>query len=327
MVSTDSENGSVKAIIEGEIDLYAFLEIDVSATGDEIRRQYRRKALQYHPDKVGGDLDKFNTLSKIYEILSHEDLRRQYDALRQARANREQNKEQLKEFTRRFQDELQKAEAKVNNNELSQKRRFTNNLELLREEGIKRRRVLEAELITNRESSNTTEIRQEPVESYVSYKDLPTPSHKVELLVTKNDVYRVIVKWKFKPELRDLISEDVINQIMQTFGSIKHVQKLPYQQGSRYDQAIIEYENIDGYQSALNHNYRQSASLWDGTKVRKLASLLRECLPENSKSNVEDLIYDIKHHKNLPNDFKLPSRTHIDEVDSVLYSKILNQLG
>lgn len=54
---------------------YTVLEIDVSATDDEVKRAYRRMAMKYHPDKVanaGEEMrqqatDKFRTINKAYE--------------------------------------------------------------------------------------------------------------------------------------------------------------------------------------------------------------------------------------------------------------------
>lgn len=54
---------------------YTVLEIEVSATDDEVKRAYRRMAMKYHPDKVAnaGDeirqqaTEKFRTINKAYE--------------------------------------------------------------------------------------------------------------------------------------------------------------------------------------------------------------------------------------------------------------------
>ncbi|UKZ79139.1 hypothetical protein TrVFT333_006889 [Trichoderma virens FT-333] len=69
---------------EGEVDLYEILEIDRTATPDQIKKAYRKAALKYHPDKVAEDLReeseaKFKEASRAYEILSDEDKRHLYD--------------------------------------------------------------------------------------------------------------------------------------------------------------------------------------------------------------------------------------------------------
>jgi curved DNA-binding protein CbpA len=39
-------------------DLYTILELDKTATPDDIRKSYRRLALYYHPDRPTGDQQK-----------------------------------------------------------------------------------------------------------------------------------------------------------------------------------------------------------------------------------------------------------------------------
>jgi len=59
-------------------ELYAVLGVSESATQDEIRRAYRRRAKVLHPDK-GGDPDEFDHLRQAYDTLSDPERRRRYD--------------------------------------------------------------------------------------------------------------------------------------------------------------------------------------------------------------------------------------------------------
>lgn len=59
--------------------LYEILGVRPEATGDEIRKAYRRLAQQHHPDK-GGDASLFCEIQKAYEVLSSPSLRAEYDA-------------------------------------------------------------------------------------------------------------------------------------------------------------------------------------------------------------------------------------------------------
>ncbi|KAK9171019.1 X-domain of DnaJ-containing family protein [Cryptosporidium meleagridis] len=61
---------------------YDLLSVSPSAGADEIRRQYYRKAKQYHPDKNPDDADakdKFQKLGEAYQILADPERRKRYD--------------------------------------------------------------------------------------------------------------------------------------------------------------------------------------------------------------------------------------------------------
>ncbi len=63
-------------------DVYETLEVSRNATDDEIKRAYRRLALQYHPDRNSGDKaseEKFKEITEAYEVLSNPELRARYD--------------------------------------------------------------------------------------------------------------------------------------------------------------------------------------------------------------------------------------------------------
>ena len=66
----------------GKRDFYEILDVPKSASADEIKKAYRKKAIQYHPDKNKGDKeseDKFKEAAEAYEVLSDENKRARYD--------------------------------------------------------------------------------------------------------------------------------------------------------------------------------------------------------------------------------------------------------
>jgi len=63
-------------------DYYEILEVQKSASKEEIKKAYRQKALQYHPDKNPGDKaaeEKFKEAAEAYEILSDDNKKARYD--------------------------------------------------------------------------------------------------------------------------------------------------------------------------------------------------------------------------------------------------------
>jgi len=63
-------------------DYYEVLEVTKTATVEEIKKAYRKKAIQYHPDKNPGDKEaeeKFKEAAEAYDVLSNPDKRSRYD--------------------------------------------------------------------------------------------------------------------------------------------------------------------------------------------------------------------------------------------------------
>mgnify|MGYP001569847190 CR=1 FL=1 len=58
---------------------YDILGVDKKASKDEIKKAFRNLAHKYHPDKKGGNADKFKEASEAYSVLSDDQKRSQYD--------------------------------------------------------------------------------------------------------------------------------------------------------------------------------------------------------------------------------------------------------
>ena len=62
------------------LDYYKILGVEKNSSDSEIKKAFRKKAHQYHPDKPGGDDKKFKEVNEAYNTLSDAKKRNQYDS-------------------------------------------------------------------------------------------------------------------------------------------------------------------------------------------------------------------------------------------------------
>ena len=63
-------------------DYYEVLGVSKTATAEEIKKAYRKVAMQFHPDRNPGDKaaeEKFKEAAEAYEVLSDSNKKAQYD--------------------------------------------------------------------------------------------------------------------------------------------------------------------------------------------------------------------------------------------------------
>lgn len=79
--SSDLKNNS--NIKNFDADLYNILELDTNASEFDIKKQFRKLALKYHPDKNNdtGACEKFNQIRIAYDILSDQNKKQKYDKM------------------------------------------------------------------------------------------------------------------------------------------------------------------------------------------------------------------------------------------------------
>lgn len=63
-------------------DYYSILGVERNASADEIKKAYRKKAMDSHPDRHGGDAEKekeFKAINEAYAVLSDAQKKARYD--------------------------------------------------------------------------------------------------------------------------------------------------------------------------------------------------------------------------------------------------------
>lgn len=97
-----------------DMDLYKLFEVEETATIEQIRKAYRKRALESHPDKNQDNKEaaekKFVLLGKALEILATGSSKAAYDAVRKARREKAKRDEMLDGKRKKLKDALEERE-------------------------------------------------------------------------------------------------------------------------------------------------------------------------------------------------------------------------
>ncbi|XP_073946229.1 dnaJ homolog subfamily C member 17-like [Choristoneura fumiferana] len=96
-----------------DVDLYALLDLTITATESEIKKAYRKKALQCHPDKNPDDpkaVEAFHELSRALEILTDAAARSAYDKVLRAKAAAKLRHKELDSKRQKLKEDLERRE-------------------------------------------------------------------------------------------------------------------------------------------------------------------------------------------------------------------------
>ncbi|KZC06451.1 DnaJ like protein subfamily C member 17 [Dufourea novaeangliae] len=219
-------------------DLYELIGVTNTATIQEIKRGYRKKALSCHPDKNPDNpkaTELFHDLSRALEILTDVSARAAYDKVINAKSQAkirakefDAKRRKLKEDLEAREDAYQRSLNKKSSTN-SDKDKLQAEIERLQKEGSKQ---VEEEIARMKRK-----IKQE---SKGSCKATDTDSSS----------YKIKIKWKSnKNDIGDNVYDyDTLHRIFSKYGDIV---TLIYS-STRKGRALVEYQDRDDAEMALN---------------------------------------------------------------------------
>ncbi|XP_061399551.1 dnaJ homolog subfamily C member 17 [Musca vetustissima] len=223
-------------------NLYEILGIDVDAQESEIRKAYRKKALECHPDKNPDNpkaAELFHELSKALEVLSDVAARAAYDKVWKARQAAEVRHRQLDSKRQKLKEDLERREKDALSNLFSKSHNtykvqktdeeiLNDQIERLRREGS---RLLEEE----------QRLLREQLQKSLS-------GHQNNADSTTSKPHRLKIKWNSnkKDEANGGYSDDILTKFMKKYGDIVAI-VMSKKNGS----ALIEFKSREAAEMAM----------------------------------------------------------------------------
>lgn len=218
-------------------DLYELLGLEITASESEIKKAYRKQALQCHPDKNPDNPDaikQFHKLSRVLEILTDELARKAYDRVLKARKEAAIRHKQIDSKRQKLKEDLDARERnfKLGNNKVkTPEEELKDEIERLRKEGSKQlEEEMEAMMKQLYEDVNLRTTRK---------SEVPEPS----------EYRRIKLKWhceKSDPE-NGGYNESNLNIFLSKYDDINVLVISAKKRGS----ALVEFKTRRGAEMAL----------------------------------------------------------------------------
>ncbi|XP_072342503.1 dnaJ homolog subfamily C member 17 isoform X4 [Scyliorhinus torazame] len=174
-----------------QLDLYSLLEVSEDATGKEIKKAYRQKALKCHPDKNPDNpkaVELFHQLSQALEVLTDSAAKAAYDKIRKAKKQAAERNQKLDSKRKKVKLDLEAREREAQLNE-EEEIKIAKNLDeviaRLREEGSRhlkeQQRLIKEQIMLEREQRlGGSDVRSDS-------KNSSTPKLKLKWKCKKDD--------------------------------------------------------------------------------------------------------------------------------------------
>ncbi|XP_062561069.1 dnaJ homolog subfamily C member 17 [Armigeres subalbatus] len=224
-----------------EIDLYGLLGIEIGATEAEVRKAYRKKALQCHPDKNPDNpkaAELFQELSKALEILIDSSARSAYDKLLNAKKAAQLRTQQLDSKRQKLKEDLEERERKARETakgvfkvQKTPEELFQEEFERLRKEGSK--------LLEEEQEFMRQQLREEKTLQDKSHSSWDPSKHRIK------------IKWKAGKEDPDNggYTQEILTKFLSKYGDINVLVMSPKKNGS----ALVEFKTQNAAEMAVNY--------------------------------------------------------------------------
>uniref|UniRef100_A0A3Q3VNX4 DnaJ homolog subfamily C member 17 n=1 Tax=Mola mola TaxID=94237 RepID=A0A3Q3VNX4_MOLML len=235
-----------------QMDLYALLGINSTATTKEIKKAYRQKALTCHPDKNPDNpkaVELFHQLSQALEVLTDAAAKAAYDKICAAKKQAEERNRKLDDKRKKIKLDLEARERHAESQsqeEVQNTRTLEEEIARLREEGS--RQLEEEQRLIREQIQREREAQQQP-----------TGDSGVERCFTRNVTPKLKLKWKCKKddETNGGYSEDILFRLLQKYGDVLNVIVSSKKKGS----AMVEFATVRAAELAVKNETGLSDNL------------------------------------------------------------------
>ncbi|XP_058059949.1 dnaJ homolog subfamily C member 17 [Anopheles bellator] len=228
-----------------DTDLYGLFEVEISATEQEIRKAYRKKALQCHPDKNPDNpkaAELFQELSKALEILIDVSARAAYDKVLNAKKAAKLRTKQLDSKRQKLKADLEERErlAREAGTTGGYKKASSKTPEELFQEEFDRLRKEGSKLIQEEQELMRKQLQEEL--RLIQTAAAPTwdPSQ-----------HRVKIRWKADKNdpANGGYTEDILRKFLTKYGDLNALVMSPRKTGS----ALVEFKSKDAAEMAVKY--------------------------------------------------------------------------
>ncbi|CAH0400089.1 unnamed protein product [Chilo suppressalis] len=216
-----------------DVDLYAVLGLQITATESDIKKAYRKKALQCHPDKNPDDpkaAETFHELSRALEILTDVSARSAYDKVLRAKEAAKIRHQELDSKRQKLKEDLERREREATT---GQKVNLTDEQKLAAE--IQR---------LQKEGSQLLQEEQQKVKDEIQRR-----LGKLSQPVWDSSLNRIKIKWKVDKSDKNNggYDEQLLRKFLKKYGDIVALIISPKKNGS----ALVEFASKEASEMAV----------------------------------------------------------------------------